>query len=57
MLYSLMGLSPPRLHCDPAANYRSIIILGPVIARRGAVSPLQHWILAKAYMLLGYQSK
>jgi len=52
-----MGLSPPRLHYGPAANYGSIIIIGPVVARRGAASPLQHWILANAYMLLGYQSE
>ena len=52
-----MGLSPPRLHYGPAANYGSIIIIGPVVARRGAASPLQHWILANAYMLLGYKSE
>ena len=36
MLYNLMGLSPPRLLCGPAANYGSIIIIEPVIAPMGS---------------------
>ena len=50
MLHSLIGVSP--LPGSPPAPWRSIIIVRPVIARRVAVSPLRHWILA-AFARLG----